>query len=388
MEGFRREVLNNILPYWIEKLVDEEYGGFFGRLDGKEQLHRLANKGAVLNMRILWTFSAAYRIFKNPQYEIIAKRTYDYINKYFIDSEFGGVYWELDYEGNPINTKKQVYAQGFALYGFSEYYRATGNLEALEKAKEFFHLIEKHKDHVNGGYFEAFGRDWMPISDVRLSDKDANESKSMNTHLHILEPYTNLLRVWKSEELMMAQKDLINIFQDKVLNKKNCHLNLFFDDTWNVKSSTISYGHDIEASWLLLEAAEVLGDNKLLIEIKKLALKIADTTSEGISPDGSMIYEKDKDHSDEERHWWVQAEGILGFMYVYKLSDNDIYKHRADHLWKYIQEYIVDKDCGEWYWSRKPDGTVNRIDDKAGFWKCPYHNSRMCMEMIENFDMK
>ena len=274
------------------------------------------------------------------------------------------------------------------LYGFSEFYRATGNKQALELAKEFFYLIEKCHDDKLGGYLEAYTQDWKPIEDMRLSDKDANEKKTMNTHLHVLEPYTNLCRVWDNEQLKAAQKRLIGIFTERILDKKTNHLNLFFDEEWNVKSTAISYGHDIEASWLLFEAADVLGDRDLLAEIKNISLDIADAASEGLQAEGSMIYEKDGNHIDGDRHWWVQAESVVGYMYAYKNSKDIAYKEKAARIWNYIRNQIVDQENGEWYWSQKEDGTINQKDDKAGFWKCPYHNGRMCMEMIEHFDLK
>lgn len=384
MEVFRKELIDNILPYWINKMADNVNGGFYGQIDGNDILHPEANKGVVLNARILWTFSAAYRMLNDKQYLDIATRAYDYIMGYFVDKEYGGVYWELDCKGKPTNTKKQVYAQGFALYGFSEYYRATNNKKALEMAQKMFFLIEENKDTQYGGYFEAFTREWSPIEDMRLSVKDANEKKSMNTHLHILEPYTNLLRVWNDDRLKAAQKQLLRIFIDKILNKGNFHQHLFFDENWDIRSSAISYGHDIEAAWLLYEAAEVLGDKSLKDEVTQLTLKIADAAAEGLMADGSMIYEKDVNHVDGERHWWVQAEGVVGYMYAYKISGDDKYKKYAKQLWLYITNNIVDKTNGEWYWSRLPNGGINRKDDKAGFWKCPYHNGRMCMEMTKN----
>ena len=385
MNEFKKELTDNILPFWIEKMLDTEHGGFYGRIDGNEILHPKANKGAVLNARILWTFSAAYRILKKEEYLKIAERAFHYIKDYFIDQTHGGVYWELDYWGNPVNTKKQTYAQGFALYGFSEFYRATANPEALAMAKEFFFLLEKCFDTNLGGYLEAYTHDWQPIEDVRLSDKDANEKKTMNTHLHVLEPYTNLCRIWDDEQLKDAQRNLIHIFTDKILDAKTNHLNLFFDEEWNVKSTAVSYGHDIEAAWLLYEAAQVLRDKQLTDKIQTLSLKIADAASEGLQTDGSMIYEKDGNHTDLERHWWVQAEAVVGYMYAYKISDNADYKEKAKQVWTYIQQSIIDKSNGEWHWSRLADGSINTRDDKAGFWKCPYHNGRMCMEMIESF---
>ncbi|HMM02788.1 MULTISPECIES: AGE family epimerase/isomerase [unclassified Dysgonomonas] len=387
MNGFRKELTGNILPFWINKMQDDHNGGFYGQIDGNNILNPQAGKGAILNARILWTFSSAYRILKNEEYLKMAQRAFDYIVTYFIDKESGGAFWELGYKGNPVNTKKQTYVQGFMLYGFSEYFRATGEQKALELAKDFFYLIEKYKDKETGGYLEAFTRDWQPIEDMRLSDKDDNEVKTMNTHLHILEPYTNLCRIWKDPQLESAQRQLIDLFTDKILDSNTNHLNLFFDEDWNVKSNAVSYGHDIEASWLLFEAAEVLGDKALITEIKNLSLKIADAASEGIDADGSMIYEYKNRHMDTERHWWVQAEAVVGYMYAYRNSKNAVYKERASQVWSYIQDRMVDNENGEWYWSRLPDGSINRKDDKAGFWKCPYHNGRMCMEMIEHFGM-
>ncbi|MDR1707754.1 MAG: AGE family epimerase/isomerase [Prevotella sp.] len=385
MYGFREELENNILSFWIEKMQDKEHGGFYGQIDGNNVLHPRANKGAILNARILWTFSSAYRILQNPKYLKIAQRAFDYIVTYFIDKTYGGVYWEVDYKGNPVNTKKQTYVQGFALYGFSEFYRATGNIYALELAKEFFCLIEKCHDNESGGYLEAYTQDWKPIDDMRLSEKDANEKKTMNTHLHVLEPYINLCRIWNDERLENAQRRLINVFIEKILDQKTNHLNLFFDEQWDVKSSAVSYGHDIEASWLLFEAAEILGDEELLGKVKTISLGIANAASEGLDADGSMFYEKEGNHIDRERHWWVQAEAVVGFMYAYKNSHNILYKEKASRIWNYIQNQIIDPENGEWYWSRLPNNTINNKDDKAGFWKCPYHNGRMCMEMIEHF---
>lgn len=388
MNGLKKELTDHILPFWINRMQDNRYGGFYGQIDGRNLLHPEANKGAILNARMLWTFSAAFRLLNDAAYLQMAQRAFDYITNYFIDKEYGGAYWELDYKGNPVNMKKQTYVQGFMLYGFSEFYRATANPQALELAKQFFRLIEKCYDNSLGGYLEAYARDWQPIEDMRLSEKDANEKKTMNTHLHVLEPYTNLLRIWRDDELIAAQRRLIDIFTIKILDRETGHLNLFFDEEWNVRSTVISYGHDIEASWLLFEAAEVLGDEELQERIKKISLKIADAALEGLQADGGLAYERVDDHTDSERHWWVQAEAVVGYMYAYKNSGDVRYKEKASAVWDYIRDYMVDKETGEWYWSRLPDGNINRKDDKAGFWKCPYHNGRMCMEMMERFGIE
>ncbi|MDR0230614.1 MAG: AGE family epimerase/isomerase [Dysgonamonadaceae bacterium] len=379
------ELTTNILPYWINNMQDNENGGFYGRIDGNNIVHKNANKGGILNARILWTFSSAYRLLGNPEYLFMAERAFQYLTTFFIDKKNGGIFWELDYKGKPVNTKKQTYLQGFALYGFSEFYRATGNPEALELSKKLFQLIEKHcYDPVHGGYFEAFTSDWQPIEDMRLSKKDANEKKTMNTHLHILEPYTNLIRIWEDDELKSAQRNLIGIFANQILDKQTYHLNLFFDEKWNCKSTDISYGHDIEASWLLFEAAEVLGDEILIDKIKCLSIKVADAALEGLQPDGSLIYETHEGHLVTDRHWWVQAETVVGLVYAWQNSGNEQYLEKAEKCWRYIQQHIIDKNNGEWFWSIDSNGKPNHEDDKAGFWKCPYHNGRMCFELFCN----
>ena len=388
-DTLRREVLlnleENILPYWIEKMTDPR-GGFYGRRDGNDILDADAPKGAVLNARILWTFSAAYRVLGKPEYLETATRAKREIIDRFHDPEYGGIYWSLDAQGNPLDTKKQFYAIGFAIYGLSEYARATGDKEALEYAIRLFHDIEEHsRDREKDGYVEAMTRDWKPIGDMRLSEKDMNATKTMNTHLHIIEPYTNLLRVWDSPELREATENLLRIFLDRiVLPGERGHMGLFFDDDWNqADAGTISYGHDIEASWLLLETAQVLGDPALAEEVLAATAQIATAAFEGRCYDGSMVYERFADgRYDNDKHWWVQAEDVIGQMYLYLYHGQEDMLEKAYRSWRYISDNLVDP-AGEWYWSIK-DGEPNRNDDKAGFWKCPYHNSRMCLEIIEH----
>ena len=369
----------------MNKMPDRQNGGFFGRISGDGNLHSDAPKGAILHARILWTFSAAYRLFNNPLYLEAADRAKDYLVKKFWDNENGGVYWQLSANGEPMDTKKQIYALGFAIYGLSEYTRATGDRNALKKAIELYFVIEKQSfDKEKNGYLEAFTKDWKEIQDMRLSDKDANEKKTMNTHLHILEPYANLYRVWPSAELKTSLRNLLEIFLNTILDKETGHLRLFFDENWNCKSNIVSYGHDIEALWLMYEAAEVLGDADLIERTKAAAPFIAEAAKEGLQADGALIYEKENNmgHVDADRHWWVQAETVVGFSYAAKITGNKTYDEIAKNCWSFIKNNLVDKEQGEWFWSIKADGTVNRTDDKAGFWKCPYHNGRMCLEMI------
>lgn len=376
-----RQVLEeNILKYWMERMVDEEHGGFYGRRDGNDRLVPDAPKGAVLNARILWAFSASYRVLKRDEYKQMALRAKEYILKHFIDREYGGVYWMLDCEGNPIDLKKQTYAIGFMIYGFSELYRATGDEDSLKVAIQLFNDIERHAyDAQNNGYIEALTREWQPIEDMRLSDKDENGSRTMNTHLHILEPYTNLYRVWKDKELEQQLRNLIHIFVTKILNPQTYHLDLFFDDHWQGKRNIESYGHDIEAAWLLTEALEVLGDEQFTSEIMPVVRRITQASEKGLMPDGSMIHED----RDSDRHWWVQCECIIGEINQWQhFGDNEALA-RALKCWSYTKQHLIDWEYGEWYWSIREDGSLNLDDDKAGPWKCPYHNSRMCLEVIE-----
>jgi len=378
------ELINNILPYWIHKTIDEKNGGFYGRIDGNEIIHKNANKGIILNARILWTFSAAYKLVKYPEYLVLAKRAYYYLIEKFIDKEHGGVFWELDYTGNPVNTKKQTCAQGYALYGLSEFYKATGKEEALELALNIFQLIEKNcRDISNGGYFESFTNNWKPVNDMRLSQKEPNVNKSLNANLHVLEAYTNLLQVCNTSDVLEAQNSLIHVFTDKILNKQTNHLNLFFDEKWKPKSNAISYGHDIETSWLLIDAAKFLCDDLLSDKIKEISLKIAEAAFEGLQPDGSLIYQKNGNRIDTERHWWVQSETVVGAMTAWHITGNNRYLEIATKCWNYIKQFLIDRIYGEWIWSANHEGVPNRNNDKVGFWKCPYHNGRMCLKMLE-----
>lgn len=383
------ELTGNILPFWMERMRDRDRGGFAGRISGKGIPDPEADKGAILNARILWTFSAAYRTLGRPEYLETATAAKREIIDRFYDGEYGGVFWSLTPDGRPKDTRKQIYALGFAIYGLSEYCRATGDAEALDYAVRLFHDIERHSfDKAKNGYFEAFSRDWSPIGDMRLSEKDVNECKTMNTHLHILEPYANLYRVWKAPELEKQLRNLIWLFTDRILDRETMHLRLFFDEDWRSSHEIISYGHDIEAAWLLMEAAETLSDPRLAEEVARTAEAVADAASEGFIPGAGMIYECHGDTAavDADRHWWVQAETVVGYFNIWQMTGDRKALERAAGCWDFIRRHIVDRDGGEWFWSLKADGTANVSDDKAGFWKCPYHNGRMCMEIIERSD--
>ncbi len=375
------ELTRNILPFWIERMVDNKHGGFFGRMDGGNNIISDAPKGAILNARILWSFSSAYAELGDPVYLQMASRAREYILDHFFDNVNGGTWWSLSGAGDPLDTKKQIYSQAFFIYALSEFYLATGDELCKNKAIDLFRLIEKYSfDKELNGYFEAFDSNWGVIEDLRLSDKDANEKKTMNTHLHVLEAYTNLYRIWPDEYLGTQLRNLIQVFFERIVDKRSSHLNLFFDETWQCKSTMVSYGHDIESSWLLYEAATVLNDSELQKQVAVDSLKIVRAAMEGLQEDGGLIYERDDtfDHIDEDRHWWVQAETVVGFLNAFEITGDQNYLQITSKSFDFIMNNLVDRLNGEWYWSIRPDGSVNTKDDKAGFWKCPYHNSRMC----------
>lgn len=403
---------NNILPFWL-KFQDEENGGFYGQMKGDGTLVKDANKGCILNARILWSFSCAYRVTGRSEYLAAATRAKDYVLAHFVDPVYGGAFWELDCQGQPVDTKKQFYAIGFCIYGLSEYVRALnehaaeGQYEAMQStlsaAIELFDSIEEHSfDKEYNGYIEACTREWNEIADMRLSDLDANYPKSQNTHLHIIEPYTNLYRCLKElsykpdtqrlvsvgvqTRVEQALRNLIDIFCHKILNLDTHHLDLFFEMDWTRGAGWLeSYGHDIECSWLMHEAALVLGDKDVLAQVEPIVQLVAKASEKGLNADGSMTHEANLDtgHVDADRHWWVQAETVVGFYNIYQYFGDETAFGKAVACWNYIKQNLIDNELGEWYWSRDPERNINKKDDHAGFWKCPYHNSRMCLELME-----
>jgi cellobiose epimerase len=380
--------LKAILWFWQQNSVDTEFGGFHGRLDNSNKVFALAPKGAVLNSRILWAFSAAYNLTINRAYLATAQRAFQFIIERFIDEANGGVFWAVDYAGEPLDTKKQIYAQAFAIYGLAEFHLATKNQKAKEIAIELYHLIVEHSyDATSGGYFEALSANWKEIDDLRLSEKDANEKKSMNTHLHVLEGFTNLYRVWPDEDLKNRIDELIQNFVDRIIDIDSHHLNLFFDEQWHVKSDVISYGHDIEAAWLIQEAAEIIGNSESIEKAKLKSIQLANAAAEGLDADGGMWYEFEpgKNHLIREKHWWPQAESMVGFFNAWQLTGNESYFQKSLKNWRFIKEHIRDTKNGEWFWGVKENYDVMN-EYKVGIWKCPYHNSRACIELIRRLD--
>lgn len=383
-ESVLHELTQNILPFWI-KNIDRENGGFYGEVDKDGIPFPQACKGGILTARILWTFSHAYRLLGDEAYLQAATHAYRFLLEHFWDAKYGGTYWNVDYRGRLLESKKHIYAQAFTLYGLSEFYLAVQDEDALQKAIRLFELIEIHAyDPINGGYFEGFSRDWSLANDFRLSEKEHNDPKTMNTHLHLLESYTNLLRAWDDQHLRQQHKYLIDTFLDHIINLDTNHFFLLFSDSWKPRSKIISYGHDIEGSWLLSEAAGVQGERKLQEEITSAMLKMVYAVyEEALYEDGAIFYEVGPDGDLQDfKEWWVEAEAVVGFYNAYQLNGDIKFLQASFNAWQFIENYLVDKIHGEWY------RTVNRqlmpiLGKLVDFWKCPYHNGRACMEIIE-----
>ncbi|ALI98492.1 AGE family epimerase/isomerase [Rufibacter tibetensis] len=377
--------LERILAFWSEKTLDHQNGGFVGQIDNTGAVNPEAPKGSILNARILWTFSAAYWHTRKEEYLTIATRAFDYLITSFLDTTHGGIYWMVDPKGQPLNTRKQIYALSFTIYGMSEFHLATQNEKALQVSQELFRWIEKNSfDPEQGGYLEAFSQTGELLEDLRLSEKDRNDPKTMNTHLHILEAYANLYRAWPDQQLGNQLRRLIEVFLEKIVDTSTGHLKLFFSRDWISSPNLISYGHDIEASWLLQEAAEVLGNEALLSRVKEVALTIANATSDALLPDGSLYHELnvDENHYDKHREWWVSAEAMVGFFNAFELTGSEEFLHWSLNAWQFAKTYFLDLEQGEWHWGVHDDYTLMSKEDKVGFWKCPYHNARACLEII------
>jgi cellobiose epimerase len=380
-----KELVGNILDFWLKNTRDEENGGFMGMIDFKGIPNPKAAKGLILNSRILWSFSTVYLNLQDKAYLEMADRAYNYLDKFFFDEKFGGYYWMLDCTGKPIDEQKEIYGQAFTIYALAEYYKVNHKAEVLQKTINLFELLEaKCHDSQGTGYYEEFNRDWTTAKVSRLNGNLADVKKTMNAHLHLLEAYTNFYRIWKDKKLLMRLKELINVFLDHIIDPQNKHFILFLDKNWNPKSDMISFGHDIEGSWLLWEAAEVAEDEELLAKVKKISLEMAAVClKEGMDTDHGVLYEADPEKIiNYDKHWWPQAEAAIGYLNAYQLSGDVNYYNASVNSWLFIENFIVDKQNREWYWRVNREGKPVTLEPKISAWKAPYHNSRACIEII------
>jgi mannobiose 2-epimerase len=390
LNDFSRRVSDHLfrhyLPFWCGPALDHQTGGWMACLSNDLKPDRSQPKGLIVNSRILWAFSAVYRVKPEPIYRQMADRAFAFVMNKFWDAEHGGAFWRLDDAGKVLDDSKKIYGQAFYIYALTEFHRAFGSPAALERAKILFELIEHYAhDAKFGGYLEVCNRDWSEAgSEARLSDKDMNEKKSMNNHLHVLEAYTNLYRVWPEPRVAARLRELIGLFLTRILDANTKHLHHFFNEEWQVRSDTSTFGHDIEASWLLLEAAEVLADANLLKQVSEVALQMARVVfNEGFSTDGGLCYEgRAGQILDPGRECWPQAEALVGFLNAYELSGNPAFLAAAVQTWKFIETHLVDRVHGEWFWRINPDGQPDPKLPKVSEWKGPYHATRACLEAM------
>ena len=391
LETFSAQVGDHLfghyLPFWCGPALDHENGGWMAWLSNDLKPDRTQPKGLIVNSRILWAFSAVQQVRPEPVYAEMAGRAFDFVMNKFWDAQHGGAFWRLDDRGRMIDDSKKVYGQAFYIYALTEFHRAFGNPAALARAKELFELIEHHAhDAQFGGYAEVCNRDWSAAgADARLSEKDMNEKKSMNNHLHVLEAYTNLHRVWPEPRVAARLRELIDIFLARILDARTNHLHHFFNERWEVRSDSYTFGHDIEASWLLCEAAEELGDAAMLAHVRKIALQMAGAVfNEGYGADGGLCYEgRDGRIIDAGRECWPQAEALVGFLNAYQLSGDKTYLAAAEKTWKFIEEHLIDRVHGEWFWRIHPDGQPDNQLPKVSEWKGPYHATRASLETLK-----
>jgi len=376
---------HNILDYWLG--LRDPRGGFYGEVEASGRILPDAPRGVILNARIIWAFSAAYGAMREAAYLTAAQEACAWFLSHFCDPSCGGVYWSVSHQGERIDDKKQLYAQGFAIYGLSEFYKVTHDPKALATAAALFQVVEdRFADREHGGYIEALARDFSPLEDMSLSAHDINADKTMNSHLHLLEAYANLYRVWPDASLKTALVQLLDLVCTRIMAPDG-HLQLYFRRDWSVLPGAVSYGHDIETSWLMLECALATRDLDVVERVRPYALALGRAGNEGLMPDGSMRYEQLPDGSfDDSRQWWVQAETVVGNLWLWKYHGETGGADRALACWQYIRDHLVDRSGGEWYWAVLPDGTLDLSSPKAGFWKCPYHNSRMCLEIMKLFE--
>jgi len=381
------ELRNNLVPFWREHSVDHDRGGFIAEMANDGSVLEDAPRGLILNTRLLWAFAALHRHLGDTSDLELARRAFRYLDSRFRDPDHGGYFWRLDAGGRPLDRSKRTYGQAFCVYALSELHLATGDSSPLERAQDVYRLIEEHaRDRTFGGYLEARAADWAEAQELRLSNKDMNEAKSMNTHLHVLEAYTNLYRAWPDPGLALRLEEVIAIFGRFIISRDvgDRHLHHFFDERWNLRSDTCTYGHDIESAWLLCEAAEVLSNPELAATVRLWAVDLARTTlAEAIDGDGGLAYEgRGGEITNPHRDWWCQAEAVVGFWQVYQLTGEAAFAEAAAACWRFIDRHQADRTRGEWFWRVLADGTIDESEPKVSEWKGPYHTVRMCLEML------
>ena len=378
----REHLTEKLIPFW-RGLRDEEYGGYYGWLGYDLKLDKKAVKGCILNSRILWLFSAASRLLQDTSLLADADHAYEFLRKYCLDGKNGGVYWSVTYKGEVAEGLKHTYNQAFAIYALSAYYRVSKKEEALQTARELFTLIEE-KCCDGQGYLEAFTEDFSPADNEKLSENGVMAERTMNTLLHVMEAYTELYDVTQEEKVAERLKWMLDIFREKVYSPGRRRLEVFFDRDWNSLIDLHSFGHDIEAAWLIDRCCEVLGDEEYTKKMRAITKELESCVYERAYWKHSLANEAENGVTDTTRVWWVQAEAVTGFLNAWqKAPEHGEYRKAAGQIWEYIKKYLVDvRPQSEWFWCVHEDGSPVEGRPVVEPWKCPYHNGRMCIEVI------
>lgn len=379
---FRRELEERIIPFW-QKLKDDAHGGFYGYMDIDLNLEKEADKGCILNSRILWFFASAAMCLKDEELLQYADHAYRFLRDHCMDTELGGVYWSVKYDGTVADDTKHTYNQAFAVYALAAYAQATGKQEAIDLAWEIYHTIET-KCRDEKGYLEALTRDFQPVSNEKLSDNGIVASRTMNTFLHVFEGYSGLYQATRDERIAARLREMLDMFYAKIYHPQRRRQEVFFNDDYQPILDLHSYGHDIESAWLLDWGCTLMEDKALNAKLIPVLTEMAQNVYEKAYHGNGLFNECENGVNDENRIWWVQAETVVGFMNAWQRNpDKTYFLEAAKEVWQYIQKEIVDDRPGsEWFWLVHPDGTPGRQKEIVGPWKCPYHNGRMCIEMI------
>lgn len=379
-EEIKQHLTGALIPFW-HGLRDDRYGGFYGYLGYDLSMEKEAVKGCILNSRILWFFSNAYLMLREDMLLEDARHAFLFLKEHCLDREQGGVYWSLDYTGKPEDVTKHTYNQAFAIYALSSYYDASKDVEALEIARSLYRLVEE-KCRDEYGYLEAFGRDFHPVENDKLSENGVMAEKTMNTLLHVFEAYTELYRVTGEACVADRLRYMLDLMADRIYNRKLGRQEVFFDRTWNTLIDLYSYGHDIETAWLVDRGLEILGDEAYTRKLAPITRTITENIYHRAYIEHSLVNEAEHGVVDTTRVWWVQAEAVVGFLNGYQKQEKEEYLKAAEDIWGYIRDYMVDKRPGsEWFSGLDKDR--NPLEKPiVEPWKCPYHNGRMCFEVI------
>lgn len=383
IKTFQNHLENQLIPFW-NRMEDNEKGGFYGYANEAGTPDKDSKKSCILNSRILWFYAASYNLLKKPELLKKAEHAFLFLQNHFYDSRYQGVFWSVEADGTPLDTTKHTYNQAFAIYALSEYYKASQNKEALHLAYSLYYTIED-KCRDEEGYFEAFSREFIPISNDKLSENGVIAERTMNTLLHILEAYTELYRADAFYKVADSIREILRIFKSRIYNSEKEICEVFFDREYHSLIALESYGHDIEASWLISRACEALDDKayyeEMLPVIEGLAKGAYDN---GIDMQNSaMNNECENGTVSAKKVWWVQAEAVTGFYNAFQLQPEKImYRKMSEQIWVYIQNFVIDKNTGEWIEDINPDNKAEAGQALVHPWKCPYHNGRMCIEMI------